>query len=92
MLLLVSQVYYNIINVPNEANLQTAAQSQGTYSGLQSGLNGSGAGLCSVCPFILARPALKQYSIATATCIANQSLPHDPVRINHGIYQDLANI
>ena len=36
------QVYYNIINVPNESALQTATQSQGTYSGLQSGLNGNG--------------------------------------------------
>ena len=38
-----AQVYYNLINVPNESDLQNAAQSSSTYSALQSGLNSNGA-------------------------------------------------
>ena len=38
----VVQVYYNVINVPNEAALQTAAQSSSTYNALQGGLSSNG--------------------------------------------------
>ena len=54
LLVSVLQVYYNIINVPNESALQTATQSQGTYSGLQSGLNGNGADSSRVGGFSIA--------------------------------------
>ncbi len=70
---IVLQVYYNIINVPNESALQTATQSQGTYSGLQSGLNGNGAGSPWVAALLTAWASIgTQHRPLAALCVAGQ--------------------